>query len=57
MSYFNSASTTNFGGNSPTGNFSPAIFSQNVLMFFRTASVVEGITNTEYFGEIAAFGD
>ena len=57
MSYFNSASTTNFGANSPTGNFSPAIFSQKVLMFFRTASVVEGITNTDYFGEIAAYGD
>jgi hypothetical protein len=57
MSYFNSASTTNFGGNSPTGNFSPAIFSQKVLMFFRTASIVEGITNTDYFGEIAAYGD
>jgi hypothetical protein len=57
MAYFNSASSTNFGGNSPTGNFSPAIFSQKVLMFFRTASVVEGITNNDYFGEIAAYGD
>lgn len=57
MSYFNSASTTNFGGNSPTGNFSPAIFSQKVLMFFRTASVVEGITNNDYFGEISSYGD
>lgn len=57
MSLFNGAATTNFGADSPTGNFSPAIFSQKVLMFFRTASVVEGITNTDYFGEIAAFGD
>ena len=57
MSYFNSASTTNFGGNSPTGNFSPAIFSRKVLMFFRTASIVEGITNNDYFGEISAYGD
>lgn len=57
MSYFNSASTTNFGGNSPTGNFSPALFSQKVLMFFRTASVVEGITNNDYFGEISGYGD
>ena len=57
MSFFNSASTTNFGANSPTGNFSPAIFSRKVLMFFRTASVVEGITNNDYFGEITAYGD
>lgn len=57
MAYFNGASTTNFGGNSPSGNFSPEIFSQKVLMFFRTASVVEGITNNDYFGELASFGD
>lgn len=57
MSYFNGASTTNFGGNSPSGAFSPTIFSQRVLMFFRTASVVEGITNNDYFGELASFGD
>lgn len=57
MAYFNGASTTNFGGNSPTGAFSPEIFSQKVLMFFRTASVVEGITNNDYFGELASFGD
>lgn len=55
--YFASGSTTNFGGASPTGNFVPSIFSQKVLMFFRTASVVEGITNSEYFGEISGFGD
>ncbi len=57
MSYFNSASTTNFGANSPTGAFSPTIFSQKVLNFFRTASVVEGITNNDYFGELASYGD
>lgn len=57
MAYFNSASTTNFGGNSPTGNFSPTIFSKSVLNFFRTASVVEGVTNNDYYGEISAFGD
>lgn len=57
MSNFNSANTTNFGGNSPTGNFNPTIFSQKVLMFFRTASVVEGITNTDYFGELSGYGD
>tara|TARA_R110002096_G_scaffold162983_3_gene330300 strand:+ start:1344 stop:2372 length:1029 start_codon:yes stop_codon:yes gene_type:complete len=57
MSYFNGASTTNFGGNSPSGAFSPEIFSQRVLMFFRTSSVVEGITNSDYYGELASFGD
>ena len=57
MSYFNSASTTNFGGNSPTGNFSPTLFSQRVLNFFRTASVVEGITNNDYYGELGSYGD
>ena len=57
MSYFNGAASSNFGGNSPTGAFSPTIFSQKVLNFFRTASVVEGITNNDYFGEIASFGD
>lgn len=57
MSYFEGGSTTNFGGASPTGNFSPTIFSQRVLNFFRTASVVEGITNNDYYGELASFGD
>ena len=57
MSYFNGTSTTNFGANSPSGAFSPTIFSQKVLKFFRTASVVEGITNNDYFGELASFGD
>jgi len=39
------------------GNFSPTIFSQKVLKFFRRESVVEDITNSDYFGEIANFGD
>jgi len=57
MSYFNGSATTNFSANSPSGNFSPIIFSQKVLNFFRTASVVEGITNSDYFGELASYGD
>jgi hypothetical protein len=57
MAYFNSASTTNFGGNSPTGNFSPTLFSKRILNFFRTASVVEGITNNDYYGELGSYGD
>ena len=35
----------------------PSIFSKKVLNFFRKASVAEAITNTDYAGEISAFGD
>lgn len=44
-------------GNLPNGNFSPTIYSQKVLKFFRKESVVEAITNTDYWGELNAFGD
>ena len=48
-------------GNSVSGQtnsfFLPQIFSKKVLNFFRKASVAEAITNTDYAGEIAAFGD
>ena len=43
--------------NLPSGNFTPEIFSQKVLKFFRRASVVEDVTNTDYAGEIDNFGD
>ena len=43
--------------NLPSGNFTPSIFSQKVLKFFRRASVVEDITNTDYYGEIENYGD
>jgi len=43
--------------NLPSGNFTPSIFSQKVLKFFRRASVIEDITNTDYAGEIENFGD
>jgi hypothetical protein len=43
--------------NLPNGNFSPVIYSQKVQKAFRKSSVVEDITNTDYFGEIANFGD
>lgn len=33
------------------------IYSKKVLKFFRTASVVEAITNNDYYGEIANYGD
>jgi hypothetical protein len=51
---FQSASGHN---NLPRGNFTPEIFSQKVLKFFRRASVAEDITNTDYAGEIENFGD
>ena len=50
-------STSSGYGNLPSGNFAPEIFSQKVLKFFRRASVVEDITNTDYAGEIENFGD
>ena len=50
---------TQAGGynNLPTGNWLPVIYSQKVQKFFRTASVVEDITNTDYAGEIENYGD
>ena len=44
-------------GNLPNGNFSPVIYSQKVQQAFRKSSIVEDITNNDYFGEIANFGD
>jgi len=44
-------------GNLPNGNFSPVIYSKQVQLAFRKASVVESITNSDYFGEIAQMGD
>ncbi len=44
-------------GNLPNGNFSPVIYSQKVQKEFRKSSVVEDITNNDYFGEIASYGD
>lgn len=51
--YFAQSSGSNFSGN----NFLPEIYSKKVLNFFRKSSVVEAITNTDYAGEISAFGD
>jgi len=44
-------------GNLPNGNFSPVIYSKQVQLAFRKSSVVEDITNNDYFGEIANMGD
>ena len=43
--------------NLPQGNFSPTIYSKKAQLAFRKTSVIQAITNTEYFGEISAFGD
>tara|TARA_R110000824_G_scaffold152187_1_gene323396 strand:- start:365 stop:1444 length:1080 start_codon:yes stop_codon:yes gene_type:complete len=44
-------------GNLPNGNFSSEIYSRKVQLAFRKSTVVGDITNSEYFGEIAAQGD
>ena len=60
--YFEPSPDTNaIFANSVSGQansyFLPAIYSKKVLNFFRKASVVEAITNTDYAGEISAYGD
>ena len=35
----------------------PEIFSKKIQNFFRKSSVIEAITNTDYAGEISAYGD
>jgi len=60
--YFEPATDTNANfANSVSGQansfFLPAVYSKKVLNFFRKASVIEAITNTDYAGEISAFGD
>ena len=60
--YFEPTPDTNANfGNSVAGQnnsfFLPSIYSAKVLNFFRKASVVEAITNTDYSGEISNYGD
>jgi len=60
--YFEPSTDTNANfANSVSGQensfFLPSVYSRKVLNFFRKASVVEAITNTDYAGEISAFGD
>ena len=50
-------STASGYGNLPNGNFSPVIYSKQVQLAFRKASITEQITNSDYFGEIANMGD
>lgn len=44
-------------GNLPNGNFSPVIYSRKVLLSLKKKSIADAITNTEFEGEIKAFGD
>lgn len=37
--------------------FLAEVYSKKVQNFFRKASVVEAITNTDYTGEVSAYGD
>ena len=60
--YFEPSTDTNANfANSVSGQansfFLPSIYSRKVLNFFRKSSVVEAITNTDYAGEISAYGD
>tara|TARA_R100001015_G_C4627974_1_gene187840 strand:- start:76 stop:1044 length:969 start_codon:yes stop_codon:yes gene_type:complete len=60
--YFEPSTDTNANfANSVSGQtnsyFLPAVYSKKVLNFFRKASVAEAITNTDYSGEIASYGD
>ena len=60
--FFEPSTDTNANfGNSVSGQtnsfFLPKVYSKQVLNFFRKASVAEAITNTDYAGEIAGFGD
>lgn len=44
-------------GNLPNGNWSPIIYSKKAQIAFRKTSVIQAITNTDYFGEIKDAGD
>ena len=59
--HYYGANTTNLRGPNANGTgdvpWVPEIFSKNVLIRFRRESVAEGITNNDYFGEIANYGD
>lgn len=44
-------------GNLPNGNFSSVIYSKKVQLAFRKKAICNDISNSDYFGEIAAQGD
>lgn len=43
--------------NLPQGNFTPEIYSKKAQIAFRKTAVIQAITNTDYAGEIAEYGD
>lgn len=43
--------------NLPNGAFSPEIYAKKAQLAFRKKAVCQAITNTDYFGEISAYGD
>lgn len=43
--------------NLPNGNFSSTIYSKKAQIAFRKKSVIEDVTNSDYFGEISDAGD
>lgn len=43
--------------NLANGAFSPVIYSKKVQLALRKESIIEAVTNTDYFGEIANMGD
>jgi len=53
MAFTSAAGHTNL----PNGNFSSVIYSKKVQLAFRKSTVAGDITNSDYFGEIAAQGD
>jgi hypothetical protein len=62
MAVFQNASNSNLSNFDTTSGqtnefFVPEIFSKKIQNFFRKSSVIEAITNTDYAGEISAFGD
>jgi hypothetical protein len=60
MANFEGGSTTNFlvaTSGQTNAFFLPEVYSKKVQNFFRKASVVEAITNSDYTGEISSFGD
>lgn len=62
MAVFQNATNSNLSNFDTTSGqtnefFVPEIFSKKIQNFFRKSSVIEAITNTDYAGEIAAFGD
>lgn len=53
MAFQSAAGYTNL----PNGAFSPVIYSKLVQKQFRKSSVAADVTNSDYFGEISAYGD